>query len=216
MPRVPLNGAMVNGEDHSVALPERDHLGPRLHAGSLLGQHELAAGEVSSRLRQQDRDLQRKDVLAVEILMQAVVVVRPVLEQKRCRSDLPGGVAASQKIGMRFRIAHVDAQRLIPAIGDRRQPGVEGRAQVGDDWRQRIREVLVFAAPVTMPGHDDATAKAAHGPDKARSRSGIRPETAGARALRCPARREPVRPLPSRAPRSGLQCSAQRWRPGRL
>jgi len=40
-----------------------------------------AAGEVAARLRQQDRDLQRKHVFAIEILMQAVVVAGLVLQQ---------------------------------------------------------------------------------------------------------------------------------------
>ena len=96
--------AMMNGEDHSVALTQRDDLGSRLHAGPLLGDHELAAREVPRRLGQQDGKLQRKDMLAIQILMQAVVVVRRVLEQKRCRPGLPGRVAASQKIWMAVRI----------------------------------------------------------------------------------------------------------------
>ena len=71
-----LNRTTVDREDHGVTLTQRDDLGPRLHARSLLREHELAAGEICSGFRQQNRDLQRKHMLAVKILMQAVVVVR--------------------------------------------------------------------------------------------------------------------------------------------
>jgi hypothetical protein len=42
----PLHGAMMHGKRHRIALPERHHLGPRLHSRPLLGQHELAAFEI--------------------------------------------------------------------------------------------------------------------------------------------------------------------------
>ena len=205
-----LNRTMVNGEDHSVALPQRHDLGARLHAGTLLGQHELAAGEVSSRLRQQDRDLQRKDMLAVEILVQAVVVIRPVLEQKRCRSDLPGCMATSQKIGMRLAdtarrcpVPHSIDWQSAPAAG--RTPSA-GRQQLG----QRIREVLVFAAPITMPRHDDTTAKAVLVTIQPGHRPAFVRETAGARARRRLARREPVKTPSQSSPsiRSAMHAGA--------
>src|SRR3954466_6797499 len=36
----------IDREYHCIALPERPHLGSRLHARALLDQHKLAAGEV--------------------------------------------------------------------------------------------------------------------------------------------------------------------------
>ena len=69
-----LHRTVVDREHHGVTLAQRHDLGPRLHARTLLGHDELAAGEVAPRLGQQDRQLQRKHVLAVEVLMQAVVV----------------------------------------------------------------------------------------------------------------------------------------------
>ena len=54
-----------------------------MHAGPLLREHEFAAGEISLRLGKQDRDLDRKDVLSVKILMQAVIVARAVLQEQR-------------------------------------------------------------------------------------------------------------------------------------
>ena len=72
----------------------------RLHARALLGQHELAAGEVSARLRQQDGELQREDMLAVEVLVEAVVVAGAVAEEERGRAGLAGGVAAGEEPGV--------------------------------------------------------------------------------------------------------------------
>ena len=93
-----LNRTLAHGEDHPVALPQAHDLGARLHARALLGQHELAAGKVPPRRRQQDRDLQRKDDLAVDVLMQAIVVARAIAQQQRRRPRLPGGRQASRKV----------------------------------------------------------------------------------------------------------------------
>src|SRR5690242_6287555 len=70
-----------DGEDHPIASVERHHLDPRLHPRPLLGQDELAAREVSSGLRQEERHLEGEDLLAIEILVQTVVVARAILEQ---------------------------------------------------------------------------------------------------------------------------------------
>ena len=45
-----LGGPVMHGEDHAVTLTERHHVRPGLHARPLLGEHELAAGEVVARL----------------------------------------------------------------------------------------------------------------------------------------------------------------------
>src|SRR3546814_8128284 len=50
----------VHGEGDGIALPERHDLRSRLHARALLGQHELAAGEVPARPGEPDRDLPRE------------------------------------------------------------------------------------------------------------------------------------------------------------
>jgi hypothetical protein len=76
-----LHRTVMDGEDNRVALPERHDFWPRLHARALLGEHELATREVTFGFGQQNRDLERENVLAVEILMQAVVIVRPVGKQ---------------------------------------------------------------------------------------------------------------------------------------
>ena len=60
---------------------------------------------------------------------------------------------------MRCGICYVDAERLVPAIPNLRQGRVKGIAQRGDDLRQGICEIFVFAAPKTVPCHDYPTAK---------------------------------------------------------
>src|SRR5207249_4289836 len=85
---------VVHRDHPGIAPPQRHHLGPRLHAWALLGQHEFAAGEILFRLRQQNRHLQREDMLAVEILVESVVVARGVLQQERRWPRLPRLVAA--------------------------------------------------------------------------------------------------------------------------
>jgi hypothetical protein len=72
--------AVTNGDHCSVSLTQRQHKRSRLHPRALLGHHELAALEVSPRLRKQDHELERKNVLPVKILMQAVVVASAVLQ----------------------------------------------------------------------------------------------------------------------------------------
>src|SRR5262245_7643628 len=100
-------------------------------------------------------------MLAIEVLMQAVVVAGPVSQQQRRRPRLPRLMAAAEERLVRVREARRDLHRLMPAIGDRRQPRVERGAQVRDDRRQGIAEILVLAAPETVARHDDAAAEAA-------------------------------------------------------
>jgi hypothetical protein len=111
----------MHREDDAAALAQRHDLGAALHAGPLLGQHELAAGEVRLRLRQQDRHLQRKSQLAIEVLVQAVEVSRTVLQQQRRGPDLTGGVTLVEKIGVTQRIAASSPSRSfhLLAIGAR-------------------------------------------------------------------------------------------------
>src|SRR5205809_4443139 len=115
-----VHGAMVHREHHGIAPTQRHHLGPRLHAWALLGQHELSAGEILFGLRQENRHLQRKDMLAVKILVESIVVARGVSQQERRWPRLPRLVAARDEIGMRVRIADIDPHRPVPAIGDRK------------------------------------------------------------------------------------------------
>ena len=98
-------------------------------------------------------------MLAVEVLMQAVVVAGSILKEKRRRPGLIGLMAALDEVGMLARITHIDAHRFIPAVGDRDQMRIHRRPELTQKMRERIPEVFVLSASETMPLHDDATAK---------------------------------------------------------
>ncbi len=70
----------VDREHHGVALAQRHHLGAGLHSRTLLCQHELATFEIVPWLGQQHRDLKREHVFAIQVLMQAVIVVLAILQ----------------------------------------------------------------------------------------------------------------------------------------
>src|ERR1700760_166464 len=99
---------MVDREYHALALLERDYLRPRLHARPLFGEDELAAREIRAGFREQERDLEREDVLAVDVLMQAVVIIGTISKEERRRLGLPCFVAAVEESSVVFRIADID------------------------------------------------------------------------------------------------------------
>ncbi len=101
----PLNRPVVDGKGNRVSLLERNRLDPALHSGPLLGQYELAAGEVTSGLRKKDCHLDGKGEIAIEILMQAIEIAGPVLQQQRRWPGLAGVMAEVEEIGMRLRVA---------------------------------------------------------------------------------------------------------------
>ena len=136
------NRALVDRECDCIALAERNDLGPRLHPRTLLGQHELAAREIALRPREQDGGLDREYVLPVEILMEAVVVVGPVFQQERSRTQLTRRVAAREEAGVFVRKRDVEPERFVPAIGGRGESWVERRAQPGDEVGQGIGEEI--------------------------------------------------------------------------
>jgi hypothetical protein len=65
---------MTHCEDDSIALAERHDLRPRLHPRSLLGENELPSNEVTLRLGEKNRHLDREDVFSINVLVQAVEV----------------------------------------------------------------------------------------------------------------------------------------------
>lgn len=75
------DGAMMNREDDPATAIEADDFDSRLHARSLLGEDELAVGEILSGLCEQKRNLEREHMLSINILMQAVVVVCLIPEE---------------------------------------------------------------------------------------------------------------------------------------
>src|SRR5207249_9423572 len=103
--------------------------------------------------------LQRKYLLAVQVLVQAVVVALLVLEDERRRPALAGGVAALEKCPVIRREARVDSQTCVPAVRDLGEPGIERGTRRGDDLGQGIAEVLVLAAAEAVSRHHHAAAE---------------------------------------------------------
>ena len=114
----------MDSKNHRIALGERHHFGAALHARALFGQHEFAAGEILAGLGQQDRHLQRKGEIAIEILMQAIKIAGAVLEKQRRRSRLAVFVARLEESGVVGGIALSNTHALVPVVGDAGQPGV--------------------------------------------------------------------------------------------
>ncbi len=56
-PMRPLHLTVLDRKSHGVALSKRHDLYSRLHARTLLGQHEFTTREVSAGFREQNRDL---------------------------------------------------------------------------------------------------------------------------------------------------------------
>src|SRR6202171_4375645 len=117
-----MNRSMTGRNYCGASLAQRQHERSRLHAGALLGHHEFAALEVAARLGEQQYNLQWKNMLPIEILVQTVVVASAVLQQKRRWLPLSGRVAAVDEIDMPVRETCGHAHRVIPAVGHRRQP----------------------------------------------------------------------------------------------
>src|SRR5262245_35476031 len=109
-----LDRPVVDRERNRIALAQPHHLGTALDAPALLRAQELAAGEIAAGLRQQDGDLQRERELAIEILVQAVVVARAVLQQQRRRTGLSGFVAEREELLVFCRVAGLDPHPLVP------------------------------------------------------------------------------------------------------
>jgi hypothetical protein len=155
-----LHRPLAHREDDPVALAQAHDLGARLHARPLLGQYELAAGEVASGLGEQDRDLERKDMRSVNVLVQAIVIAGAIAQQKRRRPHLTGGMASGAERLVLGGVANIDSHRRVPAVGERREPPIKAAAQPDDQVRQRIGEVFILAPAKTMARHHDPRAEA--------------------------------------------------------
>src|SRR4051812_640350 len=98
-------------------------------------------------------------MLAVEVLVQAVEDAWDVFEQQRGRPRLPSLMATGEEVGVALGIPDVDAEGLVPAIARCDEARIERGPQLGDGAGQGRGEVLVLAAPETVPRHDDAAAE---------------------------------------------------------
>ena len=117
-----------------------------MHARALLGDDEFAAGEIAFRFREQYCDLEREDMLTVEVLVQAVVIAGTVLEQQRGGPCLSGDVATVEKGRVVTGKTDIDPERVVPAVGDFCERRIERCTQRRDVCGQRIGEVCVLSA----------------------------------------------------------------------
>lgn len=82
----------------------------------------LLSREVPTWFRQQNRDLNRKDVLTIKVMVKAIEIARSVLKQRRGWTELSGLVTALNKVGMLFGISHLAGESLRFAL--RSRPGI--------------------------------------------------------------------------------------------
>jgi len=99
--------SLVDGEHYGVALIQCDDIST-LAVRCALRHDELSAREVLAGFRQQDRHLQRKNMLAIEILMQTVVVTGTVFEDQRRRPRLASPMTSCKKRIEFVRVLHFD------------------------------------------------------------------------------------------------------------
>jgi hypothetical protein len=95
-----LNWTVMNGKRDGISLTPRNHLGSRRHAGTLFCEHEFTARKIFGWFREENGDLYRKDVLAVEVLVKAVVVTRFILEEQPSWPDLSRFVTTLNEAGV--------------------------------------------------------------------------------------------------------------------
>jgi hypothetical protein len=158
-PTASLYRPLTHGENDGIALAEWHHLGPGLHPGTLFGHYEFSTSKVPARLREQDRHLEWKDVFAVDVLVEAVVVLGIVLQQKRSRIPLPGCVTSGDELPMLSRKSHCDSKRLIPSICNWSQARIERTTERSEQRRQWIAEILVLAPAEAVTRHNHTGAE---------------------------------------------------------
>src|SRR5262249_2254963 len=122
-------------------------------------EEELATGEVASRRGEEKRRLQRKEHLAVDVLVQAVVVVPLVAQEERGGAALSCLTAPLQEVRVAERIEVRSPEKLLPAIRDRGEMPVERRAQARDRLGERMIEVLVLASTESVVRHHHPAAE---------------------------------------------------------
>src|ERR1044072_4623223 len=98
-------------------------------------------------------------MLAVQILVQAVVVIWSVFEEKWRWFLLTRLVTALDVVGVRGWVADVDAHRFVPTISDWHQMRIERRAKTSNQIGQRITEVFILSTSEAMTLHHDLASK---------------------------------------------------------
>src|ERR1700722_16646014 len=167
-----LNRPVVDREGNGIALAQRNDLGATLHSRALLGQDELAAGEILPRLGEKDRHLDRECEVAVEILVKTVEVAGDILQQQRRRARLALIVTLLEEGGMFGRVALVFAHTAVPVVGDAGEARIKGRAQGTEQIGQRISEIPILTLAEAMTGHMDMAAEVSVLPGRGRAVAG--------------------------------------------
>ncbi len=88
--------------------------------------------------------------------MQAVEIVLAVAQQQRRRLGLSGCVAFGNEYVQDGREATGFAERRTPFVGNCGEWGIQRGTQLCDRLRQRVAQVLVFAAAEIVPLHHHA------------------------------------------------------------
>jgi hypothetical protein len=156
---VAVDRAITNREYNAVSLSKRHNHRSGLHTRPLFRHNKFTAGKIFRAFRQQDCELKREHMVAVQVLVQTVVIVWPVPEQKWCRFDLAGMMASLYEVFMIFRVTNVNFHRLVPTVSDRNKTRIEGLPKAGNQIRQGIAEILVFPTPEVMTFHHDPCAE---------------------------------------------------------
>jgi hypothetical protein len=155
-----LHRAVARREDQDLPLLGGDGLAARLGAGPLLHQQEVAPLVVRGPPAQEAGELQREHDVAVDVLVQAVVAARLVVQQQRGGLRLPPPMADRQQPVQIGRMQRRGLQRRLELVGDGRQRRVGVHAQRLHEGGQGIREVLVVADAEPVARHVDPAAKA--------------------------------------------------------
>jgi hypothetical protein len=152
---------MIDGEDYGLALTKRDDRSPGLHPWALFRKNEFSSAEVTAGFAEEEGDLQREDKIAIEILMEAVVVVLLIFEQKRSRASLTRVVTEIEKSIVLCREFCGLANGSAPLICDEGERRIKTCAKRLDEFGKRVGVVLVFTTAEAVFRHDDPTAKLA-------------------------------------------------------
>ena len=174
---------VTGGEDDRLALIEMHDAAPRLGPRPLLDEQELAALEILARLAQEHGELDGKDHVAVEILVQAVVAAGFVAQEQRRGLGLAAtGTQGEERAEIRG-MAHPRLERGLPAIRHGGERRVRVLAHLPDEVREGIGEVLILPHPEAEARHVHPAPEAGLGAEESPELRafGRRQESGGAR-----------------------------------
>jgi hypothetical protein len=147
-------------EDDDLALLGGDCLGSRLGPRPLLDQQEVAARVIDAPPAQEARELQGKDDVAVDVLVQAVVAAALVAQQERRGLGLASPPADREQLVERRRVHERGlGERGLPPVRNRGERRIGMAAQRLDQGRQGPGEVSVLADTEPVARHVDRVAK---------------------------------------------------------